>query len=544
MPVATVREANSKLLYAIDEIMELPAGEVQLGTEIRGPLGLTMRLVRFEPLGNESCAVFQDTGARRELHLGFTFCPGAGILRKLEFSGEYHEFGDSIVREHVTLELIDAFHNQKPTSWLLEPEAQQGVLRAYLISNAAAPNVDNLEKLLRTGPPEVQALALAVYYQKKISPSPELLAQLSNSPDAEVQRIALRFAAKSRDELPGPCALPPQHYLRQKPGTTLRSMTTSSFDGTPYMMHVPIDYRGDEPFPLLIYLSGGGGQAFDGALTAEDVLGHSGYLAVYPHASGAMWWEQKPTAMVHDLLLETLRTYNVDSNRVYLAGFSNGATGALHYGTLWPERFAAIALLMGAGIKSPSGEEVSLKNLSNVPLLLLHGDKDPIIPSSASVMTYDQLRASHPRVAPELHILKGRGHELTLSSDDGFSMPFLERFRREPFPPSIYAKVTDLNFPRRYWVEILEKDTGPAEVEGHILPGNTIDLKTRNVRKLRLLLRPELLQAGVPLRILLNGREQPPAQWTMNCELFAQSAKTYADTALAYDDGMVVDVSK
>jgi len=544
MPVATVREAYSKLLYALDEIMELPGGEAQLGTEMRGPLGLTMRLVRFEPLGDESCAVFQDTGTRQELHLSFIFCPVAGILRKLEFSGEYHEFGDSIVREHVTLELVKIQHSERPSSWLLEPEVQQGVLRAYLISKAAAPDPDTLEKLLRAGSPDVQALALAVYYQKKMLPPQEMVAQLSTSPDAEVQRIALRFATKSHEEPASPCPLPPQHYLHQKPGTTLRSMTESSFDGTPYMMHVPIAYRGDEPFPLLIYLSGGGGQAFDGALTADDVLGHSGYLAVYPHASGAMWWEQKPTAMVQALLLEILRTYNVDSNRVYLAGFSNGATGALYYGTLWPERFAAIALLMGAGVKSPRGEEVPLKNLSNLPILLLHGDKDPIIPSSASVMTYDELRALHPRVASELHILKGRGHELTLSSDDGLTMPFLQRFRREPFPPNISMKITDLNFPRRYWVEIIEKDAGPAEVEGRILPDNTIELKTRNVRRLRLLLRPELLKAGVPLRIRLNGREQPPAQWTSSCELFTQSAKTYADPFLAYDDGMVVDVSK
>jgi hypothetical protein len=60
----------------------------------------------------------------------------------------------------------------------------------------------------------------------------------------------------------------------------------------------------------------------------------------------------------------------------------------------------------------------------------VHGDKDPLIPYSATVSTYDELRALHPRVAPELHILKNRGHEITLSTDDGYTLPFLERFRR------------------------------------------------------------------------------------------------------------------
>ncbi len=544
MPATTVREVNSKLLYGVEEIILLPAGEARVGTEMHGPIGLTMRLVRFEPSEGEPCVVFQDTGTRPEMHLSYTFCPRPAILTKLEFSGEYHEFGDSVVRERVTLELIETLHKETPASWLADPQVQMGALSAYLLASAAAPDDASLEKLLRTGTPEVQALALAVYYQKKLAPPQDAIAQLATSKDPEVQRIASRFTAKARDEPASPCALPAPHYPRQKPGTTLRSMSASSSEGTPYVMHVPVDYRGDEPFPLLIYLSGGGGQAFDAALTAEDVIGHSGYLAVYPHAGGAMWWEQKPTEMVHELLLEVLRSYNVDTGRVYLAGFSNGASGALHYGTLWPERFAAIALLMGAGVNSPSGEVLPLKNLANVPVLLLHGDKDALIPSSASVTTYDELRALHPRIAPELHILKGRGHEITLSADDRYTMPFLERFRREPFPLNLSMKIANTSFPRRYWLEVMEKDTGPAEIEGRILPGNLIELKTRNVRRLRLLLRPELLGDTGPVRVRVNGKEQAPQEFKQSCDLFAQSAGTYADPALAYTEEMVVNIVK
>jgi dienelactone hydrolase len=539
LPLQAVREANSKFLYALAEIMPVPGAPVQVGSEWDlGAFGLRMKLERFEPVGDESCAVFADTGTRKDFHLRFTFCSVSGHLAKLAFEGQLPDF-DGTDHEKVTFELTETHHGESVSAWIAEPQIQLGALRALVVSNSPLPEASVVNAVLNTGTPEAQTLALAAYYQRGITPSQEELQPLLRSQDAEVRRIANRFQQSAAKQPMQPCDLPSAHHSREKPGTTLRASSNS-----PYVIHVPIDYRGDQPFPLIVYLSGGGGLAFDAALSAAEAVTHAGYLVLYPNAGGAMWWEPKTSDMVHALLLEVLRTYNVDTNRVYLAGFSNGGTGSIELGTRWPDRFAAIASLMGAGLDTPSGTKLPLQNLFDVPVLFLHGDKDPRIPSSSSVRTYDELRSLKPRVSPELHILKGRAHDITLSSDDGLTLPFFERFTRDPFPKTVSAKIFDPRYPRQYWLEVTEAGNGVPELDARILPGNIIDIKARSVKKLRLLLRPELLPDASPVRIRLNGKEQPAIELKRDCQLFVRSSQTYADPFLAYTDEIVLDVMK
>jgi dienelactone hydrolase len=542
LPLQMLREANSKLLYKVAEIMPVPAVPLQVGSEWDiGLGGLHLKLDRFEPVGGESCAVFTDTGSRKETHLQFTFCPVSGHLAKLTFEGQYLEF-DTNINEKVTLELESVQHDELPAEWLTDPATRLGTLTAFLVSKAPLPDASVMNEVLKEGSTEARALALAAYYQRGIAPSPEILPSLTTSADPEVHRIAHRFT-QSVTPASQPCELPVAHYNHAKPGTTLHNMASAGFTDKPYMIHVPVDYRGDQPFPLIVYLSGGGGLAFDAALSLTNELKHAGYLVLLPHAGGELWWESKPTEMVHSLLLEVLREYNVDTNKVYVVGFSNGGTASLEYGTRWPDRFAAIASLMGAGMDSPSGTKLPMQDLLNVPVLFLHGDKDPRIPSSASYSTYETLRNLKPRVPPELHILKGRVHDVTLNTDDDLTVPFLERFTRDPFPTAVTTKLFDPKYQRQYWLEVAEGDKSVPEIEARILDGNIIDIDTHNVKKLRLLLRPELFHSSGPVHIRLNGKEQPPVELKRDCQLFQRSSESYADPFLAYTDEIVLDVS-
>ena len=145
---------------------------------------------------------------------------------------------------------------------------------------------------------------------------------------------------------PAGAALLAQRAPGQVPGTTLRFMRAERFRGRPTSCHVPDDYRGDEPFPLVVLLGGGPGRAVPTAQTARSSLEPLGVLALFPQAHG-MWWEDEPGAAVEALLKEALAELNVDTDRVTLTGFSNGGTGSVLYASRMPHRFAAVASLMG-----------------------------------------------------------------------------------------------------------------------------------------------------------------------------------------------------
>ena len=104
------------------------------------------------------------------------------------------------------------------------------------------------------------------------------------------------------------------------------------------------------------------------------------------------------------------------------------------------------------------------------------------------------------------------------------------------------AKFFDSRYNRQYWIEVLDAGKGIPEVEARILEGNLIVIDTGHVKRLRLLLRPELFPASGPIRVRLNGKEIPPFELKLDCQLFQRSAQIYADPFLAYTDEMVLDV--
>lgn len=92
-------------------------------------------------------------------------------------------------------------------------------------------------------------------------------------------------------------------------------------------------------------------------------------------------------------LVRRERERGVGSERVVLAGFSQGGAMALHTGLRHGERLAGIAVLSGyLLLKGELGDELAEAN-ARTPILFCHGSRDPMVPVWLGKAAHDQIRA-------------------------------------------------------------------------------------------------------------------------------------------------------
>jgi dienelactone hydrolase len=570
LPWAAVREATSERLPFFHEIEPLPAGPVGASTSFASPglLGLPMSVAGVEAVAGEECLRLEGESAGMKLR--HWHCPGSGTLGRLEYEAQYGGPGGAEVTERYRLERVSLGRGETLASWLREAKTVRGALTALAATDRLDLTPEALYALLDGAEADVERLVLAVAWRHRLAPPPaDVLRRLAASPSPGTAALASRFldaptrpkapddlvrlarAVRSDVELPawnGPIgagwgrqALLAQRAPGQVPGSTLRLMRADRFRGRPYVLHVPAGYRGDEAFPLVVVLGGGPGRALPTAQAARSSLEPRDELAAFPQANG-MWWEEEPAAAVEALFAELLADLNVDTDRVTITGFSNGGTGAILYASRTPHRFAAVASLMGGGMPFfEATDPIDAAAIARLPFLFVHGDRDQVIPSWASERTARAMRKANPRAVAEVHILPGRPHDVVYGRDEGLTFPFLEKQVREAFPRQVSLRARTLAHPRAFWAEVLEKGGGVAEIDGAI-DGGQILLRTRNVKRLRLLLRRELVDLSAPVRVTIDGREAFAGPVAETPELLLRSWRQTGDPQLAHSAEITLDV--
>jgi len=97
------------------------------------------------------------------------------------------------------------------------------------------------------------------------------------------------------------------------------------------------------------------------------------------------------TEQIFDLLDREIER-GVPSERIVLAGFSQGAAMALHAGVRYPHRLAGIIALSGYALLRGQFESEAREHHRETPILLCHGLADNVVPHELGVAAHELMR--------------------------------------------------------------------------------------------------------------------------------------------------------
>lgn len=174
-----------------------------------------------------------------------------------------------------------------------------------------------------------------------------------------------------------------------------------------YTLAIPDGYTHQQPRALIIGLHWGGpvtpyiGKWYLLGLVAP-ALGELGAIIAAPDCTAEHWADPSSEQVVIDLLDHLQGTYNIDTQRVLLTGYSMGGIGTWMLAARFQERFAA-ALIVSA---VPPTDVVDVQ--WNLPLYVIHSRRDEIFQLGDTESMVNQLRENG--VAIELDIVEAITH--------------------------------------------------------------------------------------------------------------------------------------
>jgi poly(3-hydroxybutyrate) depolymerase len=307
-------------------------------------------------------------------------------------------------------------------------------------------------------------------------------------------------------------------------------------------VHCPADYDPSEDWPVLINLSGGNGFAESSFLGLKGLV-PAHYILVEPDAGYGNWWDPDQLRMFDDLLRRLARDYALDPDRVYLQGFSNGGVGTYRFASLHPDRFAAVAAL--EGYSKPPGERQDVEtemmlNLQATPVLIIHGERDPVISIEPDRILSEYLRRHGIpfRFLP----VSGAGHTISFQSHKDDILSFFRKYRRDPAPAKLRLVMDDASEGRAFWVRIDGK-ADPAQrasVEAELKKGRIV-VRTRNVARLSLLLN-DLHYGAEPVEVVLDKKTVFRGALRLDPATLAESLRAGPDYARLYGVKLTFDI--
>ncbi len=175
-------------------------------------------------------------------------------------------------------------------------------------------------------------------------------------------------------------------------------------------LFIPLEYQASQRWPAIVFLHGLFEAGDDGTRALEaglaPVIAKSPdnwpFIVVFPQSDGTWKGPDRERLVMQSLELAT-REWNIDRDRVILAGLSYGGLGAWQIGARHPESFAAVVSVSGPR------DLTSASALVHTPVWAFHSRGDPFVTYHASQRMCEEV--SRLGGAPRLTLFPVMDHD-------------------------------------------------------------------------------------------------------------------------------------
>ncbi|MDH5683989.1 MAG: hypothetical protein OEZ20_05955 [candidate division WOR-3 bacterium] len=230
----------------------------------------------------------------------------------------------------------------------------------------------------------------------------------------------------------------------------------------PFCLYLPAKYDPNQKTPLITILHGGVNRPEIVEKPEEYVkefpftkyADEFGYILLFPFGqAGATWWDSVGVTNILDQIRITKRRFNIDDNRVYLTGFSDGASASFFFAMTDPNDFAAFMPFNGhPGIGSIDfGIQNYFVNLFNRPLYVVNTDLDQLYPDKAIRPMMELAQKAGANIL--YRIYTGIGHDFDYAPKElPLTIKFIQTHQRNLHPSFIKWETAYPKLGRCMWL--------------------------------------------------------------------------------------------
>lgn len=376
-----------------------------------------------------------------------------------------------------------------------------------------------------------------------------LLAELVDLPAPAARAAKARELAKLpvrlEDWRAAMTALAPRVDARSGPSRiTVPLWNGKGEEETELWIWAPAAIEPSQTFALILQAHGTGASGEGQPRLWADVARALPAIVVAPSESGAndgYHYDEREREIAMSAIRWARRQWRIDPDRIVLSGISRGGHLTWDLGARQPDRFAALAPMIGGPRLNPGQGQNNLRyieNLAAVPIRDLQGSRDDPRLVENVRLAFERLARAGASDA-KLIEFEQLGHSFEFDAVDWVA--WLGTLRRDPRPTRVVRLAARANEGRAHWCEILAYDTREVREEPplrfpaaewepldetarrakvqRLLDDHTarldatldepgrITVNTRHVKKLRLLLDDAMCDPKGQLLVRWNGKE-------------------------------------